>query len=375
MAKKRNRNNTAYPKNWRLRKRGERGDWVISYRAPKNARHLWDGKAEPELGRGSTIAAAEKMAYQEWQRRIVISDTPMTMGKLIDRYTAETIPNKAPETQISNTRSIKRLRSVIDQQMPISAFKTHMAYQYRDSCARLESDKKANLDLEVLSHLFTKAFEWGCDITEHPIKGKVGKITIPPRTRYVEDWECECFLSVAGAMLTAYVPLKLATGKDQSMMLSIKLSDIKEDGLHFPKRRKIKSNAKAKSSVLPFEHEGQSTGLKELVDDVLAWRKEHLKVGSIYLFATSQGQPYIKEDGRIPGFRAIWQRTMTKALEKTDLQKRFTEHDLCAKTASDVEELTHAAQLRGHLNTSTTEKVYRRKPNRVIPLDPNRSRK
>ena len=127
--------------------------------------------------------------------------------------------------------------------------------------------------------------------------------------------------------------------------------------------------------MLPFYDNGESTGLKEIIDGVLEWRRTHLKVGSVYLFATSQGQPYIKPDGNIPGFRTIWQRTMAKALKETALKIRFTEHDLCAKTASDVEELTHAAQLRGHLNSSTTEKVYRRKPTLVIPLDPNRSRK
>ena len=369
MAKQRNRNNTAYPKNWRLRKRGERGDWVISFRAPQSVRHLWDGKAEPELGRGSTIAAAEKIAYQEWQRRIIVSDTPMAMGQLLDRYTSEVIPKKAPATQISNNRSIKRLRSVIPAEMPVTAFKTHMAYQYRDRCAQLESNKKANLDLEVLSHAFTKAFEWGCNIIEHPIRGKVKKIPMPARDRYVEDWEYDCFLSISAAFLSAYLPLKLATGKEKSVMLRIKLSDIKEDGLHFPKRHKIKGNAKAKPSVLPFYDKEESTGLRELVDDVLEWRKNHLNVASIYLFATSTGQPYIKEDGQTRGFDSVWQRTMAKALEKTDLQERFTEHDLCAKTASDVETVEHAAQLRGHLQTSTTEKVYRRKPNRVIPLN------
>jgi hypothetical protein len=373
MAKQRNQSNTAYPKNWRLRKRGERGDYVISFRAPQDVRHLWGDKAEPELGRGSTIAAAEKQAYQEWQRRIIVTNTPMTMGQLIDRYVNETIPAKAPATQISNTRSIKRLRSVIDPSMPVNAFKTHMAYQYRDRCAQLESNKKANLDLEALSHMFTKAFEWGCDLIEHPIKGKVQKISIPPRDRYVEDWEYDCLLSVCAALLTVYLPLKLATGKDQSILLSIQLSDIKEDGLYFPKRRKIKENARAKKSMLPFYNNGESTGLKEIIDNVLEWRRTHLKVGSIYLFATSQGQPYIKPDGKIPGFSAIWQRTMAKALKETALEIRFTEHDLCAKTASDVETVEQAAQLRGHLQTSTTEKVYRRKPNRVIPL--NRSTK
>jgi len=108
-----------------------------------------------------------------------------------------------------------------------------------------------------------------------------------------------------------------------------------------------------------------------LIDDVLDWRKKHLKVGSVYLFATSQGQPYIKKNGTTSAFNTRWQEAMTKALKTTDLSERFTEHDLCAKTASDVEELEHAAQLRQHTNTQTTERVYRRKPKVVVPLKRN----
>jgi hypothetical protein len=46
----------------------------------------------------------------------------------------------------------------------------------------------ANRDLEVLSHVFTKAIRWGL-IESHPIKGNVDKFKTQPRRRYVEDWE------------------------------------------------------------------------------------------------------------------------------------------------------------------------------------------
>ncbi len=57
-----------------------------------------------------------------------------------------------------------------------------------------------------------------------------------------------------------------------------------------------------------------------------------------------------------------------KAIVQTDLKETFTEHDICAKTASDAEDVETVAKLRGHLNAATTEKTYRRLPNQVIPL-------
>jgi len=368
MVRQRNSENNPYPKNWRIRKRGNNGDYVISYRAPKSARHLWGGKAEPELGRGKTKGEAEKKAFAEWSKRISIDTTPMTMADLFDKYSAEVIPNKAHKTQLSNNASIKRLRAVHGD-MPVLVYETYMAYQYKEQCAKDYSKKIANLDLQVLSHCFTKAFEWGVPITEHPIKQKVTKFTIPPRDRYVEDWELEAFLSICNPMLKVYVPLKYATGKDKSMILRIKMSDITETGLSFPKRGKIKTSANAKASFMPFyDKQGDSTGLKEIIDGVIAWRKKHLKISSIWLICTSVGQPYIKETGATSGFDSIWKRAMTKALDNTRLELRFTEHDLCSKSASDVETVEQAAKLRGHTNTKTTQQNYRVKPEIVMPI-------
>ncbi|MFT7459690.1 MAG: integrase, partial [Planctomycetota bacterium] len=81
----------------------------------------------------------------------------------------------------------------------------------------------------------------------------------------------------------------------------------------------------------------------------------------------NRGQPYIKENASADGFDSIWQRFMKKALEKTELKERFTEHDLRAKVASDTES-EHARQLLGHTTAEITERIYRRKANLVKPI-------
>ena len=56
-----------------------------------------------------------------------------------------------------------------------------------------------------------------------------------------------------------------------------------------------------------------------------------------------------------------------KAL-KNGLNESFTEHDLQAKTASDLENLEQGAQLLQHTSSSTTQSIYRRKPDVVLPF-------
>jgi len=91
------------------------------------------------------------------------------------------------------------------------------------------------------------------------------------------------------------------------------------------------------------------------------------KIVSTWLFHTNRGQPYIKDDATANGFDSIWQRFMKKALEKSDLKERFTEHDLRAKVASDTES-EHARILLGHANIEITNRVYRRKATKVKPI-------
>ena len=55
--------------------------------------------------------------------------------------------------------------------------------------------------------------------------------------------------------------------------------------------------------------------------------------------------------------------------KETKVIKRFTEHDLRAKCASDAESLEHARALLSHADARTTEAIYRRKPERVKPLN------
>lgn len=356
--------NKKYPPGWRLRKRGAKGKFVLWYQVNKSARHLWGDKSEVKIGSGDTLQQAEKAAYTFWASRMASSNKPYILRELFNRYILQTIPKKAPGTQRSNLRSIKRLTSVFDLDQPVVEFRAAKLREYKEHISVTISEKAYNLDHEVLSHIFSKAIEWGCEMT-HPIIGIVKKFSLDDRERYVEDWEYDCLYSCANKLYKTYLPLRMATGKDKSVLLRIKLNDIRSDGLFFPKRHKTKGHKGGKAQIMPFQFQGESTGLKEIIDDILAWRKKWLKVDSIFLFATSGGQPLVNQKGETSSFDTQFALIRKKALATTNLTESFQERDLRAKVASDVDTAEEAAQLLQHHSTATTKKVYRRKPETV----------
>jgi integrase len=340
--KPRRSENVGLPARWRF-KHG-----AYYYRVPAEQAHLWDAKKEFRLGKSLNEA------YRTWATRLDLYADAKSMADLLDRYALEVIPDKAPKSQESNRISIRKLRPVFGH-MPITAVKPMHVYKYRDLRGK-DGKTAANRDIEVLSHAFTKAIEWGyCE--NHPIKGKVRKFSTPPRTRYVEDWEIQEVLKVASPILQSYIRLKLITGLRRGDLLSIKISDIKKDGLHVhPRKTRTTTGKKLIIELTP--------DFSEILNTIKANAK---KITSIWLFHTRTGQPYVKADGSANAFDSLWQRFMRKALEKTNLTERFTEHDLRAKAASDTE-IEHAQKLLGHASSETTNRIYRRKAEKVKPL-------
>ena len=58
-------------------------------------------------------------------------------------------------------------------------------------------------------------------------------------------------------------------------------------------------------------------------------------------------------------------------LKEIQVKNPFTEHDLRAKCASDAPSLEHAKALLSHADSKLTDRVYRRKPERVMPVNLN----
>lgn len=287
------------------------------------------------LGRDFGTAMA---AYGEVMRTV-----PMrTMADLFDRYEREVMPQKAPKTRRDNAHQIRRLREVFGHMRP-SELRTVDVYGYRD--ARGEKTRVgANRELELLSHVCTKARQWGA-MTHHPCL-RVEKFRTKPRSRYVSDAEFELVRSLAPAMVQIAMDLALHTGLRRGDILALTRDQVTDEGLG------VATSKTGKRMVISWSDE-----LREIVERAKAIEPQVRR----HLVCTRSGKPYSGN-----GFNSVWQRVMAKALER-GLVERFTFHDLRGKSASD-DELEAASKRLGHADPRITQRVYRRKAEVVTPL-------
>lgn len=321
------------------------------YRVPPGQRAAWDGKTHFRLG------DSLPEAYRTYAARVEAAGTARTIGELLDRYALEVVPTKAKTTQAGNGFALKRLRPVFGA-MPLAALKPQHVYQYVD---RRKAKVAAHREIEVLSHAYTKAVEWGL-LDRHPFKSEVRLAGEKPRDRYVEDWEVAEALALPtmrkrGSVLAiqAYIRLKLLTGLRRSDILRLRVTDCQGDGLHA-------ANAKVGGKRQIFEW---SDELRRAVEDAKAARPVDI---APWLFCNRRGECYVVEETDVPsGFKSMWQRFMVRVLKETKVAEPFTEHDLRAKVGSDAESLERARQLLAHADAKTTRRVYRRRPELVKP--------
>ncbi len=349
MPRTRSPENRGLPTRWRQR------SGAYYYQVPPGLEAMWDGKKEFRLG-GSLPEA-----YKTWAERLAYAADAKTIGELLERYLLQVVPTKAPTTQAQNQVAISRLRAVLGS-APISSVRPQLVYQYIE---RRQAKVAARREVEVLSHAFTKAVEWGI-IDRHPFKGEVRLSGEKPRTRYVEDWEMVECLSLEpkrthGSVLAvqAYIRIKMITGLRRGDLLRLTMSDLQEDGIHVTPAKT--ANSTGKSLILTWTDE-----LRQAVE--MAKRARPVRIAK-WIFCNRDGKCYINEaTGRAGGWDSMWRGFMDRVLRETQVKQRFTEHDMRAKCASDAETLEHARALMAHADSRITKRVYRRKPEMVKPL-------
>jgi integrase len=364
MPKPRNTENRGLPPRWRLH------HGVYQYRVPPGLEDHWDGKRYFTLGR--TLAEA----HATYNRHVVVvggleqgrGGTPSTAGQLLDRYACEVVPTKgSPLTRRDNLAAVMRLKQSLND-VPLNFDRWPMLF-YEYAAARKRPDgtpalTAAHRELEVLSHAFTRAVRWGL-ITRHPTLGQVrldGELALRPRSRYVEDWEVlECLALPSrrrkGSVLAvqAYIRLKLATGLSRGDLLRLRVDEhIREDGIHVTRH---KTKRTGKRTIYQWTPER-----RQAVDGAIAVRPAL----SPFVFCDRRGQGYIDEaTGECHGWGSMWARFMDRVLAETKITERFTEHDLRAKVGSDAGSLDRARALLQHADARTTQRFYRRAPERV----------
>jgi integrase len=352
MPKPRNIENRGLPARW------QHIHGAYYFQVPPGLEDLWDGKKKFRLGK--TLPEA----YKVWADRLGSMDKANNVGQLLDRYGIEVVPTKAIRSQTENARAIVKLRAIFGD-MRLEEIRPQMIYQYVD---KMKAKIAAHREIAVLSHVFTKAVEWGF-IDRHPFKGEVRLKGEKPRTRYIEDWEVvECLAlstkRLKGSVLAiqAYMRIKLLTGMRRGDLLRLTIDDLKDDGIHLTPNKTRTTTGKR--LII-----GWSEELREAVAMAKDARPVRSFQGADLVFCNKRGECYFDEvKETASGWDSMWQRFMTRILKESKVEQRFTEHDLRAKCASDAETLEHARALLAHADGKLTDRVYRRKPERVKPL-------
>lgn len=344
--------NKGLPARWQL------ANGAYYYRVKPGLEHLWDGKKRFRLG------ATLPEAYKTYADRVGRPERCGDIGQLLDLYLIKTVPKKAPRTQAENQRAIRKLRAVFGH-MPLLPFPPKLVYQYIDKRGALTA---AHREIEVLSHAYTKAVEWGL-IDRHPFKGEVrldGDLAPKPKTRCPEDWEIVEALSLkplrkkgSVLMCQAYIRLKLLTGLARSDLLRLKFGEhLREDGIHVTRHKT--ANSSGKTTIYEYAKVPER---REAVEQAKRARPVDI---SPFLFCNSRGDGYIDEaTGMANGFDSIWQRFMDRVMAETKVSRRFTEHSMRKLVANNAESIDKARALLQHADTRTTLKWYRTRPERV----------
>lgn len=349
MPKPRKKENKGLPERWTIH------HGAYYYYVPKGLESMWEGKKKYKLG--NTLPEA----YAKYAQMVDVKEKITTVGDLLDRYSLEVVPTKANASHSSNYAFIKRLRETFGNK-ELLPFHPQLVYKYVQA---RKAKTSARREVEILSHAYTKAVEWGL-IPSHPFKGEIRLEGEQARTRYVEDWEVVEFFRLDSKrkkgsvlMIQAYVKLKLLTGMSQGDLLRLHIPTHKTDAGIDIIRHKTAKKAGIRTVY------AWTPALKSAWEQAIAARPAI----SPYLFCNSRGECYVNEEkGTQAGFKSIWQRYMARLLKETDLKEPFTEHDLRAKVASDAKSLEHAMQLLSHADPRTTQKTYRRKAVVVTPM-------
>lgn len=299
-------------------------------------------------GHGKRIALGKTLAeaMAAWAQ-LVAPDVGAirTIREVFERYRLEVLPRKAPKTQRNQSYMFPVLEAVFGDMAPETIKPKHV-YEYLSRRGR-KALTSANKEISLLSHCLTKAVQWGL-IDENPCRHvRRDEYRPRPRDRYVTDAEFEAVHKLASERVQIAMDLAVLTGLRRGDILALTLDSVTEEGLlvHTSKTRQ--------ALLIEWTNELRAVMKRAKTLEPRVRRP---------LLCTLAGNAYSGD-----GFSAMWQRTIRKAIEKKQIERPFTFHDLRAKSASD-DELAVASERLGHTSQALTKRVYVRKPTKVKPL-------
>jgi integrase len=207
---------------------------------------------------------------------------------------------------------------------------------------------RANREAALLSSAYSWAMglqEWG--IERNPCYG-VRRNKETPRKRYIATSELAIWKRTAPKWLRAYVLLKRLTSKRQSEMLRLTRQSIQDKGLNFSIHKTDRVN------IVRW-----SWAMRVAVNVLLSLHDPNMPNMALFIDENNSGRS-------MSGFKSAWARAMKSYLAGGADRESFREHDIRAKTASDLS-IGRAQELLDHASPSMTQK-YRRGAAKVRPL-------
>ena len=305
----------------------------------EDGRYRYRPKGGTAIELGTDRVAALQTYWNDIAPKALPSSDPHTLGQWGDRYILEVVPKKAARTQIDNRKEWARLKPVFGDMLPEDMDQQAMnAY-----LAARGAITRGNREKALLSHMLSWLVFLGV-LKANPLLGMQRKFTGTqelPRDRLVTDKELGIFMHAARPKLLAYVELKEITRLRKGDLLTLELSNLKDDGLEVKPRKNRRRHPRTgeelgKQRFYPYEKFPQ---LKGVIDRVLVIKRDQERRTrriTPWLFATEEGECYYDPDTTsATGFDSMWRKTMVRAkraarAEGWELQ-HFTEHDLRAR--------------------------------------------
>ena len=265
-------------------------------------------------------------------------ETVYTVKQALDSYIAHSAHRLRKITILNYQYNAKRLIPVFGHVALVDIKAAHV-YKYMHEYG----DVQANRDRALLSAVFSHARHIGAFDGVDPTKGLQYRNTETPRKRYITDPEMSKLMKASSLKMACVINFAYLTGMRQADVLSVKMSDIKDDGIYY------KASKTGKETLIEWSNELRAA--VKLAN--MLWRR----FGREYLFEARGGAQYSGN-----GVRAMFRRIRTKA-KLPDV----TFHDLRRKAGSDVS-LIDAQSLLQHSDGKVTARHYRAKIETVRPV-------
>lgn len=345
----------------------EHGRYWYKPKRPKPTPPDW----KPRLDLGTT----ESEMYSALAK-IVQTDKPMRlMDQVFDRFILEVLPTLAKRTQSDYGKYINKLRPAFREAHP-NEISAPDVFDFRAALAKVSGNTQANRHVSCFSAICRETIGWRKALGEYAMKAnpchELKRLSEPPRTRYVWDWEYTGVFGIASPTLQGAMDLATITGQREDDLLTLPCRSDQvytDEGIVFfpakTKRRHPRHGKMVETSKIVIVE--WSAELRAVVEKLRGLGPDIRPT----LLCTTEGDPYTGS-----GFRSNWHRLIQTALKGRKrkngvvtlapvLKEAFTFNDLRAKNATDEEDFEEAHNRMAHSDRKTTQMVYIRKPRRA----------